>query len=208
MDKAADLIDNDPNHEKFWIQLGAVLTVMWLPAFLPQFFTWDFRAAFIGFFAAFGGVFGGLIWVAEGAVFKSRKVFLLGLIIGLLSVLVLSEAFEWTKVRITFLLNRTYYQKQVDMILKSKNPAQVETDDDIIVDTSGGGLRIAFDLGAGFIDDFKSIVYDPKGDIVNAPPGLNDNAPFGGDYSRVQRITGHWYFVYLSPDAQPEPNPD
>ena len=172
------------------------------PFFAPMVY-WSYGAEFVGFFAGLAGVVGGLFWIVAGVFEKSKRVLALGLIVGILSGFVLSSAFEWTKVRATFFLNRSYYQQQADLILKSKNPAEVEKDDDIIVDTSGGGLRIAFDLGAGFIDDFKSIVYDPNGDIMRAPIGLNDNSPFGGNYAYVQHITGPWYFFYLLPDAPP-----
>jgi hypothetical protein len=74
--------------------------------------------------------------------------------------------------------------------------------DTAFVDTNGGGVRIAFDLGAGFIDDHKSIVYDAEGRIAQPrTPGKNDHLPFEGYYSTVMHLDGPWYFVNLYPDV-------
>ena len=73
--------------------------------------------------------------------------------------------------------------------------------DEVEVDIDGGGFRVAFDLGGGFMGDFPSIVYDREGSIrVPSSGEFAENEPFNGQYHSVQHLKGPWYFVRLYPD--------
>lgn len=156
----------------------------------------------VGWLAALTGVLGTLTWLSTAAVYRNKKMLAAGAVMALLSACVLSGICEYNKARCTLAINEARYSVIVDEVMAS--PAkwdEVPFSDTVTVDTSGGGIRIAFDLGAGFIDDFKSIVYDERGDVMKPrEPGLDPDMPLGGAYGNVRHLRGNWYFLYLYPD--------
>ena len=202
MDKTADLAEHESN-EADWFKCLAILTAIWAPFYIAYWSSWNWLFEGIGGLASLVGIPGALFWLISAAFYKSKRMFVCGAIVAACSVLVLSNVGETIKAYVTLAIHRKHFSSTVAEALKSPERWQAaERLDNVTLDTNGGGVRVAFDLGAGFIDDHKSIVYDAEGRIAQPrTPGKNDHLPFEGYYSTVMHLDGPWYFVNLYPDV-------
>jgi hypothetical protein len=192
--------------EGFSFAFLGISSLLWLAAYLPQWFSWDWLLSdLLGGLSILTGVFGSLLWLICGAIYRNPKMLTAGGAMALLTIVVISGTCEAIKARGTLARNESSYTEIVSEVLASPSKwKEVPYSDSVTVDLAGGGVRIAFDLGAGFIDDFKSIVYDERGDVIKPrESGLDPNVPFGGDFARAVHLRGNWYFLYLYPESVP-----
>lgn len=202
MDETPDLAQHHSGEANGFRNL-AILTAIWAIAYVPYWLSWDWIAESIGFLAALAGIPGALFWLVSAVFYRSKRMLVFGIVIAAASVVVVSRYGEIIKAHATLAIHRSRFLSTAREVLKS--PAKWEAAgriDSATVDTNGGGVRVAFDLGAGFIDDHKSIVYDPEGAVTQQrTPGENDHLPFEGYYGTVIHLDGPWYFVNLNPDV-------
>ena len=97
--------------------------------------------------------------------------------------------------------NRTEYQAIIDRVAQGEAaPAEVELDE-------GPPHRVAFPWGVGLVDNWRAIVHDPTGLVLEA--NGSGGAPhdsvagrarrlFGGDLFRVVHLSGPYYLCWFT----------
>jgi hypothetical protein len=206
MDKTADLKSEEQSSEEYWFRLVGVLCLLWLPAYLVPWFTFDlFWGDFLFALAMLSGFVGAFLVFCTAAATRSKRILLLGVAMAVCLVLPFGD--RQTEVRLWFLLlrNESRYLAIVEEIKKSPatwndNHGSREARADVVE----GTVRVAFELG-GFFDDIPTLVHDSTQTLTD-PNGDSplDKQPFRGSHSRVRHLRGPWFFVLMYPDVPPE----
>lgn len=203
MDEKANLNEEEHSSERFWFKVLGILGLSWLVGYVVPWFTWDYVWGYaLSGLAALSGSVGALMWLVAAAVLRSKRMLAAAFATVACVGLTYSGWQDRIKMQSTLALNESRYMKIVDDVMKSPSTwNELGQTREVGVDTTGGGVRVAFDLGEGYMGDFPSIIYDQEGSLRAPSYGeLTEELPFSGQYHSVRHVRGPWYFAYLYPD--------
>lgn len=196
-ERRVDLVDPKAGERQAFLAFG-LLALAWSILFVSTAIPWSWFAELPHGLLALAGAGGAIVLFIGGFAFRSLRTFLLGIVVLSMSMVTLTNNMEPIKAHATLALNEQRYAKIVDSLEEAPDRAY----DEVWTDQTTGSLIVVFDLGAGLIDDCKSIAHDPNGALANRHVyGLSEDLPFGGNYKDVVHLRGPWYFVNMYPDA-------
>ncbi|MDQ2986782.1 MAG: hypothetical protein M3R13_08675 [Armatimonadota bacterium] len=202
MEQETHIEEKEIGSEKYWFGVYGILSLLWLLAYLPQWFVWDWMYEALGSLAALVAVLGALGWLVNAATWRSRRMLIAGLVMAVAAALVMWGVPNKLKLRVTLAANEVQYLKVIDEIRQSPDTwSDAHPKEMVYIDQTDGPLRVGFDLGNGFLDDSWAIVYDPSGEIMKVNvPGSNEKDPFEGVVGSARHLRGPWYFAIFFPD--------
>ena len=202
MDKTADLELRKSPDDRFWFLILGTLSVFWLVGYVIYWSTWNYFIGAIGVLASLAGIPGALCWLIAALLLRSRRMLVVAVSMGCLSMLVLNRTGEMIKAHVALAFNEGSFLSTIDDIQAKPNEwVDMHNSSEIAVDLIEGQPIVAFDLGGGYMGNYPRIVNDPRGLIRTASYGENvSGLPFDGQYHSVLHLRGPWYYAYLFPD--------